>query len=80
MHLKLTIGVPGVMLKELMRLTGGRTRREAVVTAIAEFNRSKRSAQLRRYIGTCRDFISLEESMRLLAFARTSPDPVEKER
>ena len=44
-----------------MRLTGAKTKREAIVTAVADFNRRARSAALTRYLGTCDDLLSLTE-------------------
>jgi len=44
-----------------MRFTKAKTKREAVVTAIREFNRRKRMAELTKHAGTCRDLMSVEE-------------------
>ncbi len=47
-----------------MRFTRARTKREAVVTALADFNRRKRMAELVKYAGTCDGLISVEELAR----------------
>ncbi len=46
---------------EAMRLTDAKTKREAIVTAVADFNRRARMAALTRHLGTCDDLISPEE-------------------
>ena len=46
------------MLKEAMEITGTKTKREAVVTAVADFNRRARMAALVRHLGTCDNLIS----------------------
>ena len=49
------------MLKEAMGISGAKTKREAVVTAVAEFNRRARMAALVRHLGTCGNLISPAE-------------------
>lgn len=44
-----------------MRFTGARTKREAVVTAISEYNRQKRMAELIKYSGTFESLMPHEE-------------------
>lgn len=44
-----------------MEITGAKTKREAIVTAVAEFNRRARMAALVRYLGTCDNLISSTE-------------------
>ncbi len=48
-----------------MRHTRARTKREAVVTAISEFNRRKRLEKLAEQLGTFDEVVSLEELLRL---------------
>ena len=43
-----------------MRFTNAKTKREAVVTAITDFNRRKRMAQLIKHAGTCESLITAE--------------------
>ena len=38
-----------------------KTKREAIVTAIQDFNRRKRMAELTKHAGTCTDLLSIEE-------------------
>ena len=49
------------MKTDAMRFTGARTKREAVVTAIADFNRRRRMAELIKYAGTCSDLMTVDE-------------------
>ena len=48
-----------------MRFTKAKTKREAIVTAIQEYNRRKRMAELTRHAGICADLPSVEELLRL---------------
>jgi Arc/MetJ family transcription regulator len=62
--MKTTIDIPEEELREAMRYTGARSKREAVVTALADFNRRRRLERLADQFGTF-DFISQEELQRL---------------
>ncbi len=59
--MKTSIDIPESMLKEAMQITGAKTKREAIVTAVAEFNRRARMADLVRHLGTCDNLISPAE-------------------
>lgn len=59
--MKTTIDIPKDQLQEAIRWTGARTKREAVVTAITEFNRRKRLEKLADQLGTFKDVMSNEE-------------------
>lgn len=48
-----------------MRFTRAKTKREAIVTAIAEFNRHRRMANLVKYSGTFDSMMSHEEMKEL---------------
>ena len=50
--MKTTVDIPEHELKDAMRFTQARTKREAIVTAIAEFNRNRRMAELIAHSGT----------------------------
>lgn len=54
---KTTIDIPEEELQEAMRTLGVTTKREAVVTALREFNRRARMARLVGHAGTL-DFLS----------------------
>ena len=53
--MKTTIDIPDDELKAAMRFTKAKTKRDAVVRALAEFNRRRRMAELVRYSGTFSD-------------------------
>jgi Arc/MetJ family transcription regulator len=59
--MKTTVNIPDDDLADAMRFTKAKTKREAIVTAIQEFNRRKRMAELSKYAGTCKDLMSVEE-------------------
>jgi metal-responsive CopG/Arc/MetJ family transcriptional regulator len=63
--MRVTIDIPDKELEELMRHTGARTKSEAIVTAISDFNRRKRLEKLADQFGTFESFMSLEELLRL---------------
>lgn len=59
--MKTTIDIPDDALEEVIRLTGAKTKREAVLAAIYEFNRRRRLSKLTQRFGTFEGFISNEE-------------------
>ena len=48
-------------LDDVVRFTNARTKSEAIVEAVTEFNRRMRLAALVRYAGTCDDLQTPEE-------------------
>ena len=58
---KTTVDIPESELSDAIRFTGAKTKREAVVTAIAETNRRRRMAELAGYAGTCPDLLTVDE-------------------
>lgn len=60
-RVKTTIDIPDKELKEVMKFTGAKTKREAVVVAVADFNRRKRLENLAGMLGTFEDFMTLDE-------------------
>lgn len=63
--MKTTIDIPQSELDDAIRFTRAKTKREAVVTAIIDFNRRKRMTGLIRHAGTCTGFITPEELQEL---------------
>ena len=59
--MKTTVDIPENELSDAIRFTGAKTKREAVVTAISEFNRRRRMAELADYAGTCPDLLTVDE-------------------
>ncbi len=59
--MKTTVNIPDGELADAIRFTKAKTKREAIVTAIQEFNRRKRMAELIKHAGTCKDLVSVEE-------------------
>jgi hypothetical protein len=53
--MKTTINIPDNELRDAMRFTKAKTKREAIVTALEEFNRRRRMAELVKYGGTFSD-------------------------
>ena len=50
--MKTTVDIPESELKDAMRFTKAKTKREAVVKVLEEFNRRRRMAELVKYSGT----------------------------
>ena len=63
--MKTTIDIPEKALKEVMRNTGAATKREAVVTAIEDYNHRQRLEQLVKQFGTFTDFMTQEDLARM---------------
>ena len=63
--MKTTIDIPEEELQEALRHTGAVTKREAVVTAIVDFNRRQRLAKLVEQFGTFEHFLTHQELDRL---------------
>ena len=59
--MKTTVDIAENELIDAIRFTGAKTKREAVVGAISDFNRRKRMAELIRYAGTCANLITPQE-------------------
>ncbi len=59
--MKTTVDIPRRELEDAIRFTNAKTKREAIVGAIADFNRRMRMAELTRFSGTCTELITPEE-------------------
>lgn len=59
--MKTTVDIPDKELKDAMKFTRAKTKREAIVGAIVDFNRRKRMAEIMRHAGTCDDLVTVEE-------------------
>jgi putative antitoxin of VapBC-like toxin-antitoxin system len=59
--MKTTIDIPESELREAMGFTKARTKREAIVTALMDFNRRRRMAAIVRHAGTCDALMTTEE-------------------
>jgi len=63
--MKTTVDIPDDELEDAMRFTRARTKREAIVTAIVDFNRRRRMAELARRAGSCAALMTADELQRL---------------
>jgi Arc/MetJ family transcription regulator len=59
--MKTTLDIPERELQEAIRHTGAKTKREAVVIALSEFNRRRRLRKLVESFGTLDGFMTQEE-------------------
>lgn len=59
--MKTTIDIPDKELEDAMRLTGAKTKREAIVTAVMDFNRRRKMAELTKYFGTFDSLMTNDE-------------------
>ena len=58
--MKTTIDIPEMALADAMRFTKARTKKDAVVTALEDFNRRRRMAEATRVLGTSHTFMTKE--------------------
>jgi len=63
--MKTTVDIPDKELADAMKFTGAKTKREAIVTVIAEFNRRRRMAELVKYSGSSTSLITTDELKKL---------------
>jgi Arc/MetJ family transcription regulator len=59
--MKTSVDIPDDDLADAMRFTHAKTKREAIVAAIQDFNRRRRMAELIKHAGTCTDLLTVEE-------------------
>lgn len=59
--MKTTIDIPDTAIKELMNFTHAKTKREAVLTAIDEYNQKQKMTHLTKMLGTFEDFMDSED-------------------
>lgn len=59
--MKTTIDIPDDDLKEAIKYTGAKTKREAIVYAIKDFNKRRRLRELSKMLGTFEDFMTQED-------------------
>jgi Arc/MetJ family transcription regulator len=60
--MKTTIDIPDKELEEVIKYTGAKTKKEAVVYALKDFNRRRRLAGLAdKIFGTFKDFMDQED-------------------
>lgn len=62
--LKTTVDIPEKELEDAIRFTKAKTKREAIVAALVDFNRRRRMAELIRHAGTCDELMTVEELQR----------------
>jgi len=59
--MKTTVEIPDAELRDLVKFTRAKTKREAIVTAIVDFNHRRRMAALIKHSGTFRSLPTNEE-------------------
>jgi len=59
--MKTTVEIPDVELRDLVKFTRAKTKREAIVTAITDFNRRRRMSALVKHSGTFRSLPTNEQ-------------------
>ena len=63
--MKTTVDIPDNGLADAMKFTRAKTKREAIVTAIVEFNRRRRMAELVKYSRSSNSLITSDELKKL---------------
>ncbi len=59
--MRIAVDIDDGELKDAIRFTKAKTRGEAILLAVADFNRRRRMAELTRYAGTCQNLMTPEE-------------------
>ena len=59
--MKTTIDIPDTVIMELMDFTHAKTKREAVLKAIGEYNQKQKMIHLAKLLGTFEDFMNRED-------------------
>ncbi len=59
--MKTTIDIPDTAIMELMNFTHAKTKREAVLKAIDEYNQKQKMIQLAKMLGTFEDFMDSDD-------------------
>jgi Arc/MetJ family transcription regulator len=59
--MKTTVDIPDDELEAVMRFTQAATKRDAIVTAITEYNHRRRMAALIEYAGTAESFVTPDQ-------------------
>ena len=59
--MKTTVNIPDEVLRDAMRHTKAKTKREAIVTALEEMNRRHNQAELLKYTGKFESLMANEE-------------------
>ncbi|MBI3181375.1 MAG: DUF2191 domain-containing protein [Myxococcales bacterium] len=59
--MKTTVDIPDDEFRQLLRFTKAKTKREAIVTAIGDFNRRQRMAALVKHSGAFRSLMRNED-------------------
>ncbi len=59
--MKTTIEIPESELAELIRNTDSKTKKDAVITAVRDYNKRHKMARLSRILGTFDDFMTQDE-------------------
>jgi Arc/MetJ family transcription regulator len=59
--MKTTIDIPENELREAIKYTGAKTKKEAVVYAIRDFNKRHRLAEIADILGTFDDFMTQDD-------------------
>jgi len=59
--MKTTIDIPEKELREIIKYTGAKTKKDAVVYAIKDFNKRHRLAEIAKILGTFDDFMTQDD-------------------
>jgi hypothetical protein len=71
--MKTTVEIPDTELEDLMRFTGASSERQAILTAIVEYNRRRRVAALIEYAGKA-EALNTPQGLQTLRRQRGSAD------
>ncbi len=59
--MKTSVDIPDEMLAQLLKTTRAHTKRQAILTAIEQYNQRQRMAEIDEILGTFEDFMTQDE-------------------
>ncbi len=72
--MKTTVDIPDKTLREAIKFSKAKTKREAILTALEEYNRQRRMARLVKHSGTFTSMMSNDE-IEAMEMDRMKPQP-----
>lgn len=63
--MKTSLDIPENELKDVLRFTKAKTKRDAIVTAVMEYNRRQRMAALTKHAGKSKTFVTFDQLMKM---------------
>ncbi len=63
--MKTSLDIPERELKDVLRFTKAKTKKDAIITAVREYNQRQRIIALSKHAGKSKTFMTLDELMKM---------------